>query len=115
LPARREYSYAACVSVSVGCNTSCTFCIVPSLRGKEKDRRPGEVLAEVEALVEQGVLEVTLLGQNVNSYGVEFGDRYAFGKLLRACGGIEGLERVRFTSPHPKDFTDDAIAATAGP
>jgi tRNA-2-methylthio-N6-dimethylallyladenosine synthase len=101
------------VSVSVGCNNTCTFCIVPSLRGKEKDRRPGDVLAEVEALVAEGVLEVTLLGQNVNSYGVEFGDRFAFGKLLRACGGIAGLERVRFTSPHPKDFTDDVIAAMA--
>ena len=113
LPARRESSYAAWVSVSVGCNNSCTFCIVPSLRGKEKDRRPGDVLAEVEALVAQGVLEVTLLGQNVNSYGVEFGDRFAFGKLLRAVGAVDGLERVRFTSPHPKDFTDDVIAAMA--
>jgi tRNA-2-methylthio-N6-dimethylallyladenosine synthase len=113
LPTRRESPYAAWVSVSVGCNNTCTFCIVPSLRGTEKDRRPGEVLAEIEALVAEGVLEVTLLGQNVNSYGVEFGDRLAFGKLLRACGEIEGLERVRFTSPHPKDFTDDVIAAMA--
>ncbi|MBB5959960.1 tRNA-2-methylthio-N6-dimethylallyladenosine synthase [Saccharothrix tamanrassetensis] len=113
LPARRDSAYSGWVSVSVGCNNTCTFCIVPSLRGKEKDRRPGEVLAEVRALVDEGVLEVTLLGQNVNSYGVEFGDRYAFGKLLRAAGGIEGLERVRFTSPHPKDFTDDVIAAMA--
>ena len=88
---------------------------MPALRGKERDRRPGEILAEVRALVAEGVLEVTLLGQNVNSYGVEFGDRYAFGKLLRACGDLadEGLERVRFTSPHPKDFTDDVIAAMA--
>ncbi|HEU4422987.1 MAG TPA: tRNA (N6-isopentenyl adenosine(37)-C2)-methylthiotransferase MiaB [Pilimelia sp.] len=113
LPARRESTYAGWVSISVGCNNTCTFCIVPALRGKEKDRRPGDVLAEVRALVAEGALEVTLLGQNVNSYGVEFGDRYAFGKLLRACGGIEGLERVRFTSPHPKDFTDDVIAAMA--
>jgi tRNA-2-methylthio-N6-dimethylallyladenosine synthase len=113
LPTRRESPYAAWVSVSVGCNNTCTFCIVPSLRGTEKDRRPGDVLAEVEALVAEGVLEVTLLGQNVNSYGVEFGDRLAFGKLLRACGEIDGLERVRFTSPHPKDFTDDVIAAMA--
>jgi tRNA-2-methylthio-N6-dimethylallyladenosine synthase len=113
LPTRRESPYAAWVSVSVGCNNTCTFCIVPSLRGTEKDRRPGDVLAEVEALVAEGVLEVTLLGQNVNSYGVEFGDRLAFGKLLRACGGIDGLERVRFTSPHPKDFTDDVITAMA--
>ncbi|MFV2085136.1 tRNA (N6-isopentenyl adenosine(37)-C2)-methylthiotransferase MiaB [Micromonospora sp. LOL_021] len=113
LPTRRESTYAGWVSISVGCNNTCTFCIVPSLRGREKDRRPGDVLAEVRALVDEGVLEVTLLGQNVNSYGVEFGDRFAFGKLLRACGGIDGLERVRFTSPHPKDFTDDVIAAMA--
>ncbi|MEV4314543.1 tRNA (N6-isopentenyl adenosine(37)-C2)-methylthiotransferase MiaB [Actinocrispum sp. NPDC049592] len=113
LPARRDSAYSGWVSISVGCNNTCTFCIVPSLRGKEKDRRPGEVLAEVQALVDEGVLEVTLLGQNVNSYGVEFGDRLAFGKLLRSCGQIDGLERVRFTSPHPKDFTDDVIAAMA--
>lgn len=114
LPTRRESAYAAWVSVSVGCNNTCTFCIVPSLRGKEKDRRPGEILAEVEALVAEGVSEVTLLGQNVNAYGVEFGDRQAFSKLLRACGDIEGLERVRFTSPHPAEFTDDVIEAMAG-
>jgi tRNA-2-methylthio-N6-dimethylallyladenosine synthase len=113
LPTRRESRYAGWVSISVGCNNTCTFCIVPALRGREKDRRPGEILAEVSALAADGVLEVTLLGQNVNSYGVEFGDRYAFGKLLRACGGVDGLERVRFTSPHPKDFTDDVIAAMA--
>jgi tRNA-2-methylthio-N6-dimethylallyladenosine synthase len=115
LPARRESTYAGWVSISVGCNNTCTFCIVPALRGREKDRRPGDVLAEVDALVAEGVLEVTLLGQNVNSYGVEFGDRYAFGKLLRSCGTLaaEGLERVRFTSPHPKDFTSDVIAAMA--
>jgi tRNA-2-methylthio-N6-dimethylallyladenosine synthase len=115
LPTRRDSTYAGWVSVSVGCNNTCTFCIVPALRGSEKDRRPGDILAEVRALVADGVLEVTLLGQNVNSYGVEFGDRYAFGKLLRSCGTLadEGLERVRFTSPHPKDFTDDVIAAMA--
>jgi len=113
LPARRESGYAGWVSISVGCNNTCTFCIVPSLRGREQDRRPGEILAEIEALVAEGVLEVTLLGQNVNSYGVEFGDRAAFAGLLRACGRIDGLERVRFTSPHPKDFTDEVIAAMA--
>ena len=113
LPTRRESAYAAWVSISVGCNNTCTFCIVPSLRGKERDRRPGEILAEIEALVAEGVTEVTLLGQNVNTYGVEFGDRLAFGKLLRACGDVEGLERVRFTSPHPAAFTDDVIAAMA--
>ena len=113
LPTRRESVFAGWVSISVGCNNTCTFCIVPSLRGKERDRRPGEILAEVQALVDQGAIEVTLLGQNVNSYGVEFGDRGAFAKLLRACGAIEGLDRVRFTSPHPAAFTDDVIDAMA--
>ncbi|OPX08989.1 tRNA (N6-isopentenyl adenosine(37)-C2)-methylthiotransferase MiaB [Mycobacterium sp. AT1] len=119
LPASRESAYAAWVSISVGCNNTCTFCIVPSLRGKETDRRPGDVLAEVQSLVDQGVLEVTLLGQNVNAYGVSFADqdlptdRGAFAKLLRACGRVEGLERVRFTSPHPAEFTDDVIEAMA--
>lgn len=113
LPSRRESPYAAWVAISVGCNNTCTFCIVPALRGREKDRRPGDILAEVEALVAQGVIEVTLLGQNVNAYGVEFGDRYAFGKLLRSVGAVDGIERVRFTSPHPRDFTDDVIEAMA--
>ncbi|HEY5223202.1 MAG TPA: tRNA (N6-isopentenyl adenosine(37)-C2)-methylthiotransferase MiaB [Microbacteriaceae bacterium] len=113
LPAKRESSYSGWVSISVGCNNTCTFCIVPSLRGKEKDRRPGDVLAEVQTLVDDGVIEVTLLGQNVNSYGVEFGDRAAFGKLLRAAGQIDGLERIRFTSPHPAAFTEDVIDAMA--
>ena len=111
LPARRESTYSGWVSISVGCNNTCTFCIVPALRGKEKDRRPGDILSEMELLVGDGAIEVTLLGQNVNSYGVEFGDRLAFGKLLRAAGEIEGLERLRFTSPHPAAFTDDVIAA----
>jgi tRNA-2-methylthio-N6-dimethylallyladenosine synthase len=113
LPTKRDSTYSGWVSISVGCNNTCTFCIVPSLRGKERDRRPGEVLNEVRALVAQGAIEVTLLGQNVNTYGVEFGDKGAFAKLLRACGEIEGLERVRFTSPHPAAFTDDVIAAMA--
>src|SRR5947199_481198 len=113
LPARRESAYSGWVSLSVGCNNTCTFCIVPALRGKEKDRRPGEILAEVQALVDQGVLEVTLLGQNVNAYGVEFGQQGAFADLLRAAGRIEGLERIRFTSPHPREFTDDVSAAMA--
>ena len=119
LPAARESAYAAWVSVSVGCNNTCTFCIVPSLRGRELDRSPADILAEVRALVDQGVLEVTLLGQNVNAYGVSFADpqaprdRGAFATLLRRCGRIEGLERVRFTSPHPAEFTDDVIEAMA--
>ena len=113
LPSKRDSAYAGWVSISVGCNNTCTFCIVPSLRGKEKDRRPGEILAEIQALVDDGAVEVTLLGQNVNTYGVEFGDRGAFAKLLRACGDIKGLERVRFTSPHPAAFTEDVIEAMA--
>jgi tRNA-2-methylthio-N6-dimethylallyladenosine synthase len=113
LPTRRESTYSGWVSISVGCNNTCTFCIVPALRGKEKDRRPGDILAEIQAIVDDGAIEVTLLGQNVNSYGVEFGDRQAFGKLLRAAGQIEGLERIRFTSPHPAAFTDDVIDAMA--
>ena len=119
LPAARESAYAAWVSISVGCNNSCTFCIVPALRGKEVDRRPGDILAEVQSLVDEGVLEVTLLGQNVNAYGVSFADpalprdHGAFASLLRACGRIDGLERVRFTSPHPAEFTDDVIEAMA--
>jgi tRNA-2-methylthio-N6-dimethylallyladenosine synthase len=113
LPARRQSAYSAWVSISVGCNNTCTFCIVPALRGRERDRRPGDILDELRTLVDAGVIEVTLLGQNVNSYGAEFGDQLAFGKLLRACGEIEGLERVRFTSPHPRDFTDDVISAMA--
>lgn len=113
LPTKRDSVHSGWVSISVGCNNTCTFCIVPSLRGKEKDRRPGDILNEIRLLVDDGAIEVTLLGQNVNSYGVEFGDRLAFGKLLRAAGEIEGLERIRFTSPHPAAFTDDVIAAMA--
>jgi tRNA-2-methylthio-N6-dimethylallyladenosine synthase len=113
LPTKRDSVYAGLVSISVGCNNTCTFCIVPQLRGKEKDRRPGEILREIEALVQDGVIEITLLGQNVNTYGVEFGDKGAFAKLLRSCGEIDGLERVRFMSPHPAAFTDDVIEAMA--
>lgn len=119
LPAARESAYAAWVSISVGCNNTCTFCIVPSLRGKEVDRSPADILTEVRSLVDQGVLEITLLGQNVNAYGVSFADpaiprdRGAFAALLRACGRVEGLERVRFTSPHPAEFSDDVIEAMA--
>ncbi|MGO1396790.1 MAG: tRNA (N6-isopentenyl adenosine(37)-C2)-methylthiotransferase MiaB [Brevibacterium yomogidense] len=113
LPTRRESTHSGWVSISVGCNNTCTFCIVPSLRGKEKDRRPGDILAEVEALAADGVVEVTLLGQNVNSYGAEFRDKGAFAKLLRAVGRVKGIERVRFTSPHPAAFSTDVIDAMA--
>jgi tRNA-2-methylthio-N6-dimethylallyladenosine synthase len=113
LPARRLSAFSSWVSVSVGCNNTCTFCIVPTLRGIEKDRNSEDILNEVKALVDQGVIEITLLGQNVNAYGVDFSDRGAFANLLRSCGEIEGLERVRFMSPHPRDFTDDVIEAMA--
>lgn len=119
LPARRESTYSGMVSVSVGCRNTCTFCIVPSLRGKEVDRPPRDILQETRALVNEGVLEITLLGQNVNSYGRAFADpamptdKSTFAALLRACGEIDGLERLRFTSPHPAEFTDDVIEAMA--
>ena len=113
LPAARASRISSWVAISVGCNNTCTFCIVPTTRGKEKDRRPGDILDEIRQCVADGAKEVTLLGQNVNSFGYGIGDRYAFSKLLRACGTIDGLERVRFTSPHPAAFTDDVIAAMA--
>jgi len=113
LPVKRDSAFSAWVSVSVGCNNTCTFCIVPQLRGIEKDRLAHEIMNEVRALVDAGVVEITLLGQNVNAYGVDFGDRGAFAKLLRQCGEVQGLERVRFMSPHPRDFTDDVIDAMA--
>ena len=113
LPARRFSAFTSWVSISVGCNNTCTFCIVPTLRGIEKDRPAADILKEIRALVAQGVIEITLLGQNVNAYGVDFGDRGAFANLLKECGQIEGLERVRFMSPHPRDFTDDVIEVMA--
>ena len=113
LPARRFSAFTSWVSISVGCNNTCTFCIVPTLRGIEKDRAAVDILKEIRALVDQGVIEITLLGQNVNAYGVDFGDRSAFANLLRECGKIDGLERVRFMSPHPRDFTDDVIEVMA--
>jgi tRNA-2-methylthio-N6-dimethylallyladenosine synthase len=114
LPARRDSDWSAWVAISVGCNNTCTFCIVPALRGKERSRRVGEVVAEVEALARAGVVEVTLLGQNVNSYGTDLpGHRQLFGELLRALDGVDALERLRFTSPNPKDFRDDVVEAMA--
>jgi tRNA-2-methylthio-N6-dimethylallyladenosine synthase len=114
LPARRASEWSAWVAISVGCNNTCTFCIVPKLRGKERSRRVGDVVAEVQALADAGVREVSLLGQNVNSYGTDLpGHRQLFGDLLRALDGVEGLERLRFTSPNPKDFRDDVVEAMA--
>jgi tRNA-2-methylthio-N6-dimethylallyladenosine synthase len=113
LPARRHSAFSAWVSISVGCNNTCTFCIVPALRGREKDRPANEILDEINALVSSGVTEITLLGQNVNAYGVDFSERDAFANLLLECGEIAGLERVRFMSPHPRDFTEPVIEAMA--
>jgi tRNA-2-methylthio-N6-dimethylallyladenosine synthase len=113
LPARRMSPWHAWVSISIGCNNSCTFCIVPAVRGREISRRTGEIAAEVQELVDDGVVEVTLLGQNVNSYGRDLDGRPLFSKLLYELDKIEGLERIRFTSPHPKDFREDTVAAMA--
>ncbi|MCL1897283.1 MAG: tRNA (N6-isopentenyl adenosine(37)-C2)-methylthiotransferase MiaB [Micrococcales bacterium] len=113
LPARREQVYAAWIAISVGCNNTCSFCVVPALRGRERDRTPEAIQAEVEKVVAGGAIEVTLLGQNVNSYGAQWGDKGAFAKLLRQVGATKHLERLRFTSPHPAAFGDDVIAAMA--
>jgi tRNA-2-methylthio-N6-dimethylallyladenosine synthase len=113
LPARRLSPWHAWVSISIGCNNSCTFCIVPAVRGREVSRRLGDIVAEVESLVGHGVFEVTLLGQNVNSYGRDLDGTPMFARLLRALDEVGGLERVRFTSPHPKDFRADTVAAMA--
>src|SRR6185437_3459328 len=111
LPLHRERRFQAWVQISMGCNSVCSYCIVPSVRGREVSRRPGEILAEVEGLARAGVRELTLLGQNVNSYGRDLGS--SFDELLRACDAVEGIERIRFTSPHPKDFRAPVIAAMA--
>ena len=113
LPARRSSPWHAWVSISIGCNNACTFCIVPAVRGKEVSRRGHEIVEEVESLVAEGVVEVTLLGQNVNSYGRDLGGTPLFAELLRALDKVDGLQRIRFTSPHPKDFRADTVAAMA--
>jgi tRNA-2-methylthio-N6-dimethylallyladenosine synthase len=115
LPMRGERPFQAWVQVSMGCNSKCSYCIVPSVRGRERSRRPGEILAEVHRLAGTGVREVTLLGQNVNSWGRDLlpDVRTEFGELLRACDAVDGIERIRFTSPHPKDFRGPVIAAIA--
>ena len=115
LPMHRERRFSAWVQVSMGCNSKCAYCIVPAVRGREQSRRPGEIVAEVEALARDGVKEITLLGQNVNSWGRDLAPalRTEFGELLRACDAVQGIERIRFTSPHPKDFREPVIAALA--
>jgi tRNA-2-methylthio-N6-dimethylallyladenosine synthase len=115
LPTHRERPHHAWVQVSMGCNSKCAYCIVPAVRGREQSRRPGEIVAEVTTLVRDGVKEITLLGQNVNSWGRDLAPaiRTEFGELLRACDEVDGIERIRFTSPHPKDFRAPVIAALA--
>ena len=115
LTSHRERRFQAWVQVSMGCNSVCSYCIVPRVRGKEVSRRPGEILAEVTQLADAGVRELTLLGQNVNSWGRDLRPdiETGFGELLRACDAVPGIERIRFTSPHPKDFRGDVIAAMA--
>jgi tRNA-2-methylthio-N6-dimethylallyladenosine synthase len=113
LPPRRQQRFHGWVSVSVGCDNACTFCIVPMVRGPQVSRRLGEVLDEARALVDDGVVEITLLGQNVNTYGRDLGGRPLFAELLRGLDAVDGLRRVRFTSPHPHDFTGDVIDAMA--
>ncbi len=115
LPARRERAFQAWVQISMGCNSVCSYCIVPAVRGKEQSRRPGEIVAEVTGLAADGVREVTLLGQNVNSWGRDLLPdlRTEFGELLRAVDAVEGIDRIRFTSPHPKDFREPVIEAMA--
>jgi tRNA-2-methylthio-N6-dimethylallyladenosine synthase len=115
LPVHGERVFQAWVQVSMGCNSKCSYCIVPSVRGREQSRRPGEILAEVQRLVDGGVRELTLLGQNVNSWGRDLLPEIdtGFGELLRACDAVGGVARIRFTSPHPKDFREPVIAAMA--
>ncbi|MEO8289764.1 MAG: tRNA (N6-isopentenyl adenosine(37)-C2)-methylthiotransferase MiaB [Gaiellaceae bacterium] len=115
LPARRERPFQAWVQISMGCNSKCSYCIVPAVRGREQSRRPGDIVAEVSSLARDGVREVTLLGQNVNSYGRDLRPelRTEFGELLRALDAVPGIDRIRFTSPHPKDFREPVIAAMA--
>jgi tRNA-2-methylthio-N6-dimethylallyladenosine synthase len=114
LPMRREREFQAWLQISQGCNCRCSYCIVPSTRGREQSRDPDELIAEVEALAADGVREVTLLGQNVNSYGRDLGERRTtFAELLAMVDAVEGIERIRYTSPHPKDMREDVIRAHA--
>ena len=117
LPARRESAHSAWVTVQIGCNNTCTFCIVPAVRGREISRRPGDIIREIEQLVAEGVIEVTLLGQNVDTYGrdlaIDGRRRPIFGQLLARVGQVEGIKRIRFTSPHPNDFRPEVAEAMA--
>ena len=115
LPMKREREFQAWVQISQGCNCRCSYCIVPSTRGREQSRDPAELLAEVERLADDGVRELTLLGQNVNSYGRDLprDTRISFAELLATVDAVDGIERIRYTSPHPKDMREDVIRAHA--
>ena len=115
LPMKRAREFQAWLQVSVGCNSVCSYCIVPSTRGREVSRHPAELIAEVERLAAEGVREVTLLGQNVNSYGRDLprGAKATFAELLARVDAVEGIERIRYTSPHPKDMREDVVRAHA--
>ena len=116
VPIKREVAHSAWVTIMIGCNNACTFCIVPSVRGGEISRRPADIVGEIEGLSTDGAVEVTLLGQNVNSYGRDLelnGHGTLFAELLRQVGAVEGVERIRYTSPHPKDFREDVAVAMA--
>ena len=113
LPARRESAFHAWVAIQYGCNNACTFCIVPSVRGAEVSRPLGEIVGEVQRLVDDGITEISLLGQNVNSYGRDLTGRPIFSELLRAVDAVDGVRRIRYTSPHPKDFKIDTALAMA--
>ena len=109
LPTQRKFLFKSGVNIMYGCNNFCSYCIVPYVRGREKSREPKEIVREIERLVDDGVKEVMLLGQNVNSYGNTFEEPFSFAQLLREIEKIDGLERIRFMTPHPKDFSDDLI------
>src|SRR3954449_4588807 len=115
LPEKRARDFQSWVQISVGCNMKCSYCIVPSTRGRQVDRPLDELVAEVGDMVNNGVVEVTLLGQNVNAYGraVRGGERTSFASLLAALDAIDGLERIRYTSPHPQDMKEDVVLAHA--
>ncbi|MCR4831539.1 MAG: tRNA (N6-isopentenyl adenosine(37)-C2)-methylthiotransferase MiaB [Pseudobutyrivibrio sp.] len=113
LPISRKYPFKSGVNISFGCNNFCTYCIVPYVRGRERSRKPEDIVNEIKGLVADGVVEVMLLGQNVNSYGVGLEEKVTFADLLRMVNDIEGLERIRFMTPHPKDLSDDLIEAMA--
>ena len=113
LPVERKYSFKSGVNIMFGCNNFCSYCIVPYVRGRERSRRPGEIIGEIKNLVEDGVVEVMLLGQNVNSYGKGLDEPLNFAELLEEVEKIEGLERIRFMTSHPKDLSDELIEVMA--